>query len=51
VFHTAHVALPDLRFQKFVGDDQRPDSIASVTAASGDGLIGCSIKAVSRAED
>jgi hypothetical protein len=35
-----------LRFLKFIRDDQRPDSIASVTTASRDGLIGDRLKAV-----
>jgi hypothetical protein len=33
-----------LRFQKFIGHYQRLHSIASVTAASRDGFIGCRFK-------
>jgi putative SOS response-associated peptidase YedK len=38
--------VADFRFQKFVRDDQRLYSIARVTAASRDGLIGCRFKPV-----
>jgi hypothetical protein len=33
-----------LRFQKFIGHDQRLHRIASVTAAGCDGFIGCRVK-------